>query len=392
MRATHLIELPLLHSRFLYTLDMLDVHAWENMELHGELEAMRRNVRVCEEESEQVQREQDELREEVERLVETVQVEHDYKKWPVSRMPLSSLADKGPGIAVHQSTPPYSHRSTSCSHSHPSSHEHITPYAHQLTYLLSTWLSHEKAAYARTHAYVAVLEARIAKWEAELEGCVCMRGMPAGEQETRREREKREEEGDGQRCMEKTGMRVVGMSGVVMVLALVMVRRMGGDGEGQETQRQTEEETEEEQNITMLDTTVAQSRMLERKITGLSERLSNARAESVPVPVSGSGSAPKSASSSSSTTANVKKAKARFRSQAKPTVMIPTDLLCSGSCMPPPLVPPPAVSLLPPLTVPPAPAPSRARTTLAPAPTPPKSLRTLERKISELGGQVDMLA
>ncbi|PPQ91345.1 hypothetical protein CVT25_005372 [Psilocybe cyanescens] len=316
--TTHRSRLSLLHSRLLHALHKLDSRAQENVELCRELSATMRKVHACEAVRDDVQRERDELREEVEKLVERVQVEHDYKKWPVSRVQLSSLADDGPVVVVHQTTPLHCSRS----HTNRSSPNH-SPYAPKLTHILSTQLSAENATHARTQARAAALEARLARREAELEGCVYMRGMRAREREIRREREKREEEGDGQRYggwevrsgdndrrphmqrdtdtdteREKEGS-----------WYRIWLDERGGDGLGLGEERNKwrrrslrdrarggdEGEIEEEQIITMLDVTAARNRILESKIRGSSERLVNARVASASV-------AAYAASSSSSTT------------------------------------------------------------------------------------------
>ncbi|PPQ88673.1 hypothetical protein CVT25_010259 [Psilocybe cyanescens] len=75
--TTHRTKLSLLHSRLLHALHTLDSRAQENAELRRELRATRRKVHACEAVREGMHRERDELREEVEKLVERVQVEHD---------------------------------------------------------------------------------------------------------------------------------------------------------------------------------------------------------------------------------------------------------------------------------------------------------------------------
>ncbi|PPQ85057.1 hypothetical protein CVT25_010279 [Psilocybe cyanescens] len=128
------------------------------MELLRELGAMGRNVRACK------LWERDELKEEVGMLVERVQVEHDYKKWPVSY--------EGPGITVHQPTLPHrfhSHPHSTISLSHPSSiTPSLYPYAPQVTHL-STQLSTEQAAHAHTQGRTAALGAHVARREVVLE-------------------------------------------------------------------------------------------------------------------------------------------------------------------------------------------------------------------------------
>ncbi|PPQ85054.1 hypothetical protein CVT25_010276 [Psilocybe cyanescens] len=167
-RTTHLTKLSLLQSCLLHALDALDAHTRENADLLSEPEVMRKKVQACEEAKESMQREREELREEVERLVE-----RDCK-WS------TTIRNQGPGVKGHQPTPPpcsHSHRSSASHHSSPNS----SVYAPQLMHLLSTKLSTAQAAHARTQARAATLEARIARRE--------KREIRAGEREIQRERE-----------------------------------------------------------------------------------------------------------------------------------------------------------------------------------------------------------
>ncbi|PPQ85055.1 LOW QUALITY PROTEIN: hypothetical protein CVT25_010277 [Psilocybe cyanescens] len=373
---TLLAKLSLLHSRFL-------------------------DVRACEEAREGVQRERDELRKRVERLVERVQGEHDYRKWPI--LALSCITQSRHIVPTLVLTLPYPPSTSPQSTSTPTSTHRAYPTSSPRSSPPNKQRMHARKPVMR-HSRRESQGGR-QSWR----GLFVRRGASERYREKQRSKE-RGEERDGQHYrvwegrsgdsvgvytgiwIREKGVRVVWMSGVVVVVVMVMVRRRGV-----EVQRP-----------------VARNRMLRRDIRELSARRASARAASASVPAS----AVSSSSSTATSTPRVSSDKNNIDTKRAATLTrtltfdAPTRArayvsssesnskprtIASGRARafsPPPPLPLPPPRFPPPTTLAPAPAtekPQPQPRTRTQTHTHTHILQSLEREIGELGGRVDML-